>query len=130
MPYLAHKPCAKAGCAAYAVPGAQYCSRHLEEAKKQKLKDRWAVCKNTAKLYNSAIYQRMRAAQLRQKPLCTACLARGKIKAATDCDHIVPHKGDLKLFFDQNNLQSLCHACHASKTAREDGGFGHKVRKN
>ncbi len=23
-----------------------------------------------------------------------------------------------------SNLQSLCHACHSSKTARENGGFG------
>jgi 5-methylcytosine-specific restriction protein A len=41
-------------------------------------------------------------------------------------DHIVPHKGDMRLFWDPRNHQGLCERCHNSKTAREDGGFGHK----
>ena len=39
-------------------------------------------------------------------------------------DHIIPHKGDEALFWDEDNLQSLCTPCHNQKTAREDGGFG------
>lgn len=39
-------------------------------------------------------------------------------------DHIVPHKGDMTLFWDRNNWQSLCSACHKRKTVLEDGGFG------
>lgn len=42
----------------------------------------------------------------------------------TDVDHIVPHRGDPELLYDEANLQSLCHECHSKKTAREDGGFG------
>ncbi|MCR8827199.1 HNH endonuclease [Photobacterium sp. TY 1-4] len=38
---------------------------------------------------------------------------------ATDVDHITPHKGDRRLFFDQSNWQSLCKSCHSRKTARE-----------
>ena len=48
--------------------------------------------------------------------------------AATLTDHIVPHKGDMKLFWDSANHQSLCHDCHSFKTAREDGGFGRLVQ--
>jgi len=44
--------------------------------------------------------------------------------AATDVDHIVPHCGDMALFWDVLNWQPLCEACHGRKTAREDGGFG------
>ena len=57
-------------------------------------------------------------------PLCAECERQGKVTPATEVDHIVPHKGDKKLFWDQNNWQSLCHECHSRKTAREDGGFG------
>ena len=48
--------------------------------------------------------------------------------AATIVDHIVPHKGDLALFYDQTNWQSLCKRHHDIKTAAEDGGFGNKKR--
>jgi 5-methylcytosine-specific restriction protein A len=39
-------------------------------------------------------------------------------------DHIIPHRGDTTLLYDQSNLQSLCTACHNRKTNTEDGGFG------
>lgn len=39
------------------------------------------------------------------------------------CDHIKPHKGDMDLFHDANNLQTLCKRCHDIKTAMEDGGL-------
>ncbi|NMA84113.1 MAG: HNH endonuclease [Epulopiscium sp.] len=35
-------------------------------------------------------------------------------------DHIKPHKGNEDLFYDINNLQSLCKSCHDRKTAKED----------
>lgn len=41
-------------------------------------------------------------------------------------DHIVPHKGDLSLFWSRSNWQSLCKRCHDIKTAMEDGGFGRR----
>ena len=43
---------------------------------------------------------------------------------ATEADHIVPHKGDMKLFWNfDTNIQGLCKSCHSRKTASE-GGFG------
>nr|DAE96978.1 MAG TPA: HNH endonuclease [Caudoviricetes sp.] len=50
----------------------------------------------------------------------------GEIVPATEVDHIIPHRGDQKLFWDMSNWQALCHNCHSAKTAREDGGFGNK----
>ena len=43
---------------------------------------------------------------------------------ATEVDHITPHRGDRRLFFDGQNLQPMCRSCHAQKTAREVLGKG------
>lgn len=65
-------------------------------------------------------WQRARAAHLRKEPLCKVCLPQ--VVAARAVDHIVPHRGDMTLFWDRNNWQSLCVSCHNAKTARERGG--------
>ena len=43
---------------------------------------------------------------------------------ATEVDHIIPHKGDMELFWDRGNWQSLCHIDHSRKTGREQAGHG------
>jgi len=50
-------------------------------------------------------------------------------RPSTDVDHIIPHKGNWDLFTDLKNLQGLCHAHHAEKTAAENGGFGNKPKE-
>jgi len=67
--------------------------------------------------YNWA-WRKYRTAFLKQNPLCVECEAKGKVKAATVVDHIVPHRGDKRLFDDPNNHQALCERCHNSKSAR------------
>lgn len=37
---------------------------------------------------------------------------------ATVVDHIKPHRGDVELFRDSENLQSLCKHCHDSHKQR------------
>ena len=69
-------------------------------------------------------WQKARRAFLSTHPLCMACKALGRPTEATEVDHIKPHKGDTRLFWDTSNWQPLCANCHAQKTAREDGGFG------
>lgn len=49
----------------------------------------------------------------------------GRLQQAGLVDHIVPHRGDKRLFWDRANWQSACKGCHDRKTARHDGGFGH-----
>ena len=47
---------------------------------------------------------------------------------ACEVDHVVPHRGDRQLFWDANNLQSLCKPCHAgTKQAIEARGYDHQV---
>ena len=69
-------------------------------------------------------WQKAREAWLREHPLCVDHLARGQLVAATVVDHVRPHKGDLKLFWDRHNWQSLCKNCHDSiKQAKERSGI-------
>lgn len=68
-------------------------------------------------------WQKFRRAWLAQHPLCVMCRNEGRVTAATDVDHVVPHRGDMRRFW-AGPFQSLCHAHHSEKTAREDGGFG------
>jgi len=39
---------------------------------------------------------------------------------ATVVDHIKPHRGDRKLFWDRRNWQPLCAHCHNSKKQSEE----------
>lgn len=63
-----------------------------------------------------------RAGYLRKHPLCIFCERQGRITAATVVDHIVPHKGDMTLFWDSGNWQPLCKHCHDSVKARMEAG--------
>lgn len=47
---------------------------------------------------------------------CAECERQGRHTLATEVDHIKPHKGNLKLFWDRNNWQGLCHADLFEKT--------------
>ena len=71
-------------------------------------------------------WQKASAYYRRHHALCVVCQAEGRLVQAKVTDHIVPHKGDKKLFWDNKNWQALCVQCHNKKTAIEDGGFGRK----
>lgn len=47
------------------------------------------------------------------------CQKHNRISAATEVDHVIPlHKGGTD---DYDNLQGLCHNCHADKTRVDKG---------
>lgn len=50
------------------------------------------------------------------------CETRGRITAAYAVDHIKPHKGDMELFWDRSNWQSLCRDCHSIDKQRIERG--------
>ena len=68
--------------------------------------------------YQSRQWRSVRAAFLREHPLCGGCAAKGLLVPARVVDHVRPIK-DGGARFDTANLQSLCVPCHNSKTARE-----------
>lgn len=47
------------------------------------------------------------------------CLDRGETKAASVSDHVIPHRGDERLFWE-GELQSLCKPCHSRLKQREE----------
>jgi 5-methylcytosine-specific restriction enzyme A len=80
-----------------------------------------------AGLYATARWQRLRAYQLRNHPLCKFCLDVGKVTPAEIADHVEPHHGDRTKFFT-GALQSLCKSCHDSaKRQIELNGFRRDV---
>ena len=77
--------------------------------------------------YSSARWQRLRARQLLDHPLCAMCAARGLVEPATIVDHIEPHRGDWNRFVT-GKLQSLCKSCHDSgKRVIEASGYSTEI---
>jgi len=85
---------------------------------------------SAAKRGYGARWRKIRHNHLAKEPLCRECGKHNIIKLATVVDHIIPHKGNMQLFYEPANLQSLCKKHHDQKTALEDGGFGHKIKEN
>ena len=63
---------------------------------------------------------------LQHNPLCVECRKQKHIVAAVLVDHVIPHRGDQVLFWDEGNWAALCASCHSRKTVTRDGGFGNK----
>ncbi len=52
-----------------------------------------------------------------KQPLCVACKADGRIRLATELDHITPLLAGGRE--SETNRQGLCRDCHSAKSARE-----------
>lgn len=73
-------------------------------------------------LYSTKAWARIRKIQLLQHPTCRMCEQEGRITAATIVDHITPHRGDLRLFYE-GPFQSLCKLHHdGAKQSEETNG--------
>jgi 5-methylcytosine-specific restriction protein A len=62
-------------------------------------------------------WRKARLDHLRRFPFCVECAKQDRYISATDVDHIIPHRGDMVLFWKRSNWQSLCKSCHSKKTA-------------
>ncbi len=63
-----------------------------------------------------------------QVPVMSQCYRERRTTAATQTDHVVPHRGDPLLFWDAaSNWQALCEACHVTKTRLE--GWAHPTTR-
>jgi 5-methylcytosine-specific restriction enzyme A len=117
MPVSAPKPCAAPGCPAL-VRGSRFCGEHAHRTSEA----RAAGGRGTATERGyGARWQKAREAYLVAHPLCVNCKKHGRVTAARVVDHIVPHRGDETLFWDESNWQALCdftspHDCHGAKT--------------
>jgi 5-methylcytosine-specific restriction protein A len=69
-------------------------------------------------------WQKARAAYLAKHPLCRMHAELGEIVPASLVDHITPHRGDMTLFWQSSNWQSLCKPCHdGAKQRLEKSGI-------
>lgn len=115
MPERPKVPCKRAGCPKLVRPPARFCQDHAALASKRS----WA--RNRGRSASSrgygARWRKLRRYKLNLTPLCEECKRRGVVKTATTVDHVKPKSegGDDSL----ENLQSLCDACHATKTGKE-----------
>jgi 5-methylcytosine-specific restriction protein A len=73
-----------------------------------------------ARIRSSARWRKVRALKLARNPLCENPYGRhaGTV-TATEVDHIQRLRVRVDLAFALENLQSLCSACHARKSAAE-----------
>ncbi len=109
------------GCTELVTEGS-YCDKHKKVAVQYREENR----KTAAERGYDSRWRKAREGYLKAHPLCVLCESEGEYVAATVVDHIIPHKGDKKLFWNRKNWQSLCKRHHDIKTAREDGGFGNR----
>ena len=110
MPRKPKKPCGHPGCPA--LTENRYCDEHVKlyanergSAAERGYDNRW---------------RKARLRFLKVHPFCVICKAEGKLVKATVVDHIIPHRGDELLFWDESNWQPLCKRCHDRKTRTKD----------
>jgi len=108
MPHKPKRPCRYPGCPNLCDSGV-YCPEHAAYSNDRQ---RGGAA---ARGYDSR-WRKARALFLRRHPLCVECKRKGKLTPATVVDHIIPHRGDMTLFWDQNNWQPMCRDCHDRKT--------------
>jgi 5-methylcytosine-specific restriction protein A len=116
------KPCVVSGCPELVEHGR--CPQH------QRQRDRSADARrpSAARRGYGARWDAARRAYLAQHPLCECdeCRRTGELKASSVVDHIIAHRGDPRLFWDQSNWCAMSKTCHDRKTSRQDGGFGRR----
>ena len=110
MPYKPMRPCSFPGCPN--LTDGKYCEEHKSKASKER--------PSAGKRGYNSRWQKESKKFLETHPLCVLCLEDHKVTEATVVDHIIPHRGDMTLFWDKNNWQALCKHCHDVKTMTED----------
>ncbi|MCP4748105.1 MAG: HNH endonuclease [Desulfobacteraceae bacterium] len=115
MPWAPKRTCASSYCPNLVDYG--YCDEC--QAKRAKTKPRGRDRRpNSAKRGYDHRWRAARHRFLAKHPLCCRCRSHSRIEPATVVDHKIPHRGDMRLFWNSNNWQALCEGCHNAKTAR------------
>lgn len=113
MPHRPRTMCKHPGCPELVSYGEKYCGNHKGLHKND---DRES---SKERGYDSA-WAKARKRYLVTHPLCVKCKEAGRYEMATVVDHIIPHRGNKTLFWDESNWQGLCKSCHDKKTWTED----------
>lgn len=108
MPRKPPKPCKHPGCPE--LTDNNFCDKHKNLHARRSAKERG---------YDSR-WRTARKRFLKENPLCLECFKDNRLVEATVVDHIIPHRGDKNLFWDETNWQALCKSCHDRKTMTTD----------
>lgn len=112
MPRIPKRQCRHIGCGVLVEKGKNegYCNKHKRSNKhiKKMYNYRWSIARKN---------------YLLEHPLCIKCQEKNIIVAAGVVDHIIPHQGNQRLFWDRNNWQALCIKCHNIKSAKEGKSY-------
>ena len=101
------------------VPANVLCSCQARRKREQRVAYDANRGSAAARGYDSK-WQREREAYLKMHSVCRRC----NCEPASVVDHVIPHRGDQKLFWSRSNWQPLCATCHnrhkqrAEKAAR------------
>lgn len=105
----------------------RYCGQHHNQAQARERAERRRHDQErgtAAERGYGSRWQKARKGYLAVNPLCVDCRDESRFTPATVVDHVEPHKGNQKLFWDRDNWQGLCEMHHNRKTASRDGGWG------
>jgi 5-methylcytosine-specific restriction protein A len=100
--------CAQHGCPAI-VPSGR-CAQHRVPDRRPN--------EDIRRLYRTKRWYAYKDQKRKDQPFCPDCQAEGLTVFWDDLDHDVPHRGDLMLFWDYDNLVGRCHRHHSRKTGR------------
>lgn len=110
------KQCSFGGCNNIALTDTYRCKDHsVSYTPKKRYEHHYHQGKH---IYSSARWVNLRKQFIRHNPLCAHCEAQGILTPAVLVDHIKEIK-DGGAVYDVSNLQSLCNACHNTKTGKE-----------
>ena len=109
MPSAAPRPCSHPGCGVLVRDGTGRCPKHPKQS--------WSKKPTAVKRITGRALQRLRAELFEREPLCRPCRLAGRVTEATMRDHIKSvEEGGTD---DLDNIQPICEACHAVKSAEE-----------
>ena len=117
MPFAAKVQCK--GCGKPVVSG--YCAACRAQGKGSERRP-----SSNTRLYGYR-WQRESKLFLLDHPLCVEYPkgTHGQVVVLAECvDHVIPHKGNLRLFWDKRNWQPLCIPCNSRKAVAEEGALG------
>jgi 5-methylcytosine-specific restriction protein A len=103
--------CRYAGCnKLLESPG--YCEEHIIREKGEPFSN---AIRYNKKLYNTTRWRNLRKEYLEKNDYCQGCGSKEDLTV----DHKISPLGNEELFFNPDNLQTLCKQCHRIKTAQE-----------
>lgn len=122
---MKRKLCGWPGCSA--LSDGYYCDKHkaIADARRAESTKQWNQRASRTKsaayhsMYNTPEWKKKSKAFLFQHPFCVRCGAKAIL-----VDHIIPHRGNGVLFWDESNWQSMCQSCHSIKTRQEKRVYG------